>query len=89
MPALGESFRLAGGGVSEEVTLIEINDLVPVLREADEDRFALLFRARRGRKSIEGIRTLQHAVIGEVVLFVSPVGRSASVVHYEAVINRS
>jgi len=89
VPALDGSFRFTGGDDRDELTLVEINDLVPVMREADEDRFSLLFRAPRGQPTITSIQTFHNEVIGDVVLFVSPVGRTESVVHYEAVINRS
>ena len=88
VPALGDTFRLSGGGDNREVTLIEINDLLPVVRVQDEDRFALVFQAPRGHPPVNGMRTFHHDTVGDVVLFVSPVGRSDTVVHYEAVINR-
>ncbi|MGO9149292.1 MAG: DUF6916 family protein [Acidimicrobiales bacterium] len=87
-PALGGTFRLSGGGDNREVTLIEINDLLPVVHLQDEDRFALVFQASRGHPPVNGMRTFHHDAVGDVVLFVSPVGRSDTVVHYEAVINR-
>jgi hypothetical protein len=89
VPALGGSFRTAGAGGVSTMTLVEINDLLPVMRAQDEDRFALVFRAAGGHRPVAGMRNFHHDAVGDVVLFVSPVGRSDTVVHYEAVVNRS
>ncbi len=89
MPVLGATLRMSGGGEDRDVVLAEITDLSPVLRADDEDRFSLLLHAHGSHKPSSGIRTLQHASIGRVALFVHPVGGAVKPVHYQAVINRS
>jgi hypothetical protein len=88
-PLVGATFRMTGGGDDLDVVLAEINDLVPLLRAHDERRFALRFDAPRGHRRTEGIRTLHHRQVGNVVMFVSPVDRGAKALHYQAVINRT
>jgi hypothetical protein len=86
-PLVGTTFRMTGGGDNLDVVLSEIHDLVPVRRSQDEKRFALRFDASRAHRRTEGIRTLHHPQVGNVVLFVSPVDRGVKALHYEAVIN--
>jgi hypothetical protein len=89
-PALGATLRMTGGGGDDvDVVLTEISDLSPVLRAEDPDRFSLLLVAPRDHRPTASTRTLRHDSIGEVSLFVSPVGRGVRAVRYEAVINRS
>jgi hypothetical protein len=69
--------------------LAEISDLVPAMRAQDERRFALRFDAPRTHLRTEGIRTLHHPQLGDVSMFVSPVDRGVTALHYQAVINRT
>lgn len=89
VPALGTTFRVSGGSVDLRLVLTEINDLSPVLRADDEDRFSLIFEAPLGRRALDGIRTLRNERIGVVDLFVSRVERPIGAQRYQAVINRS
>jgi hypothetical protein len=84
----GATFRMRGAGRDLEVVLSQINDLRPVYRANDEDRFALVFRARLHDPLPGAIYTFHHPSIGDVALFVSPVGHSTTATTYEAVINR-
>jgi hypothetical protein len=79
---------MSGDGPDVTVVLTEINDLVPVMRADDQNRFALLLEAPADYPVIEGIRTLRHAAFGDVTLYVSSVDRGVDARHYEAVINR-
>jgi hypothetical protein len=87
-PHLGARFRMSGAGPSIDVVLTEINDLVPVLRSEDPDRFALLLEAPADQPRTEGIRTFHNDAMGDVNLFVSSVDRGIDARHYEAIINR-
>jgi hypothetical protein len=87
-PALGTMFTMTGGAGAVEVMLAEINDLSPLRRAEDEDRFALLFEAPDGQPCPDGIRTFHHRSVGDVTLFVSPVDRGQAL-RLQAVIDRS
>jgi hypothetical protein len=87
MPALGTTFTVTDGAGAIEVVLAGIDDLFPVLRAKDEDRFALMFEAPRAQPLPEGIRTFRHPDLGDVDLFVSPVDRSRAR-RLQAVVNR-
>jgi hypothetical protein len=89
VPVLGSTFRMTGDGHDVDVVLAQITDLSPVLRAADQDRFALLFDVSVGQPLASGIRTFHNDDVGEVSLFVSPVDRGIKAGHYEAIINRS
>jgi len=87
MPLRGTTFRMTGVGDDVDVTLAEVNDLLP--RQAgDEHRFALVFLPPSGHAGSQGIYTFRHRDIGAVALFVAPVGRGVDRPRYEAVINR-
>jgi hypothetical protein len=86
---VGAKFRMRGDGHDVEVVLTEINNLIPVLRAEDPNRFALLLKAPYRHLPVEGIRTFHHHGLGDVTLFVSPVDRGVDGRYYEAVINRA
>jgi hypothetical protein len=88
-PHIGARFRMSGEGPDLDVVLSAIDDLIPVTRSEDPDRFALLLEGPIDLPSTEGIRTLHHDALGEISLFVSSVDRGVDARHYEAVINRS
>lgn len=84
----GATFRMTGAGDDVRVVLAEISDLRPAVRPDDEDRFSLMFVAPGSHSAADGIRKFSRPGFGEINLFVSPVGRSAKVRHYQAIINR-
>jgi hypothetical protein len=88
---VGSTFRMTGGGDNLNVVLSAIDDLQPVARPGDPNRFALVFRTPASRaRSAGGIRTLHNSRSGTTTtLFVSPVDRGVEAHWYEAVINRS
>jgi hypothetical protein len=86
-PLLGATFRMTGGGDDFDVVLAEINDVVPVLRPNDQNRFAAVFSAPAGRQRTQGIRSLYHPNIGHIALFVASVDRGVEASRYEAVVN--
>jgi hypothetical protein len=88
-PLLGDAFRMTGGGDDVEVVLAEINNILSSRQTADDDRFALVFRAPVDHARTEGIRTFRHPKIGHVSMFVAPIDRGVKALRYEAVINRS
>jgi hypothetical protein len=53
-----------------------------------QERFSLLFRGGRDRPLQQGIYRMQHDQLGELELFLVPVGQDQSRVYYEAVFNR-
>ncbi|MDQ6804014.1 MAG: hypothetical protein M3065_03385 [Actinomycetota bacterium] len=88
-PHVGATFRMSGDGNYVDVVLTKIDNLIPVMRSEDPNRFALLLEAPLDHPPTEGIRTLHNSAFGDVTLFVSPVDRGVDGRHYEAVINRS
>jgi hypothetical protein len=86
-PILGATLRVGSRLDSVEVVLAEITDLSPVLRADDPHRFALLLHAHGSHRRVSGIRTIHHDDLGDVTLFVSPVGRAVRPAHYEVIIN--
>jgi hypothetical protein len=87
-PLLGATFRMTGGGVDFDVVLVEINDLRPVARPDDQDRFAAVFSAPAGRQRMQGVRSLYHPNVGRIALFVASVDQGAKASRYEAIVNR-
>jgi hypothetical protein len=87
-PLHGSTLRMTGPGTDINVVLAEISDLRPASRPNDPKRFSLLFRAPHGKPRVSGMRTFQHADLGKVDLFVSPVDRGLEATHFEAIVNR-
>jgi hypothetical protein len=87
-PLLGRTLLMVGGGTAVKVVLSEINDLVPVNRAGDEDRFSLVFAAPKGEARSQGIKEFRHPDIGKMSIFVAPTDRGTQAVRFEAVINR-
>ena len=87
-PLLGSTFRMSDTHSTIPVVLAEIGDVPVVTAPGDENRFSLLFTAPAGPKRPQGTYRMQHPRLGEVSLFVVPVGRGATSPQYQAIINR-
>jgi hypothetical protein len=88
-PLLGQTFRVAGEGHVAHVVLSEVNDLIPVLKANDENRFSLLFSGPAHGPHMDEIAEFHHGDIGTFSMFVTPVDRVVNSLHYEAVVNRA
>ncbi len=85
---LGEAFALTGGQTPLELRLIEIKRLADTPDgPAGRLPFSLLFRGPLEPVMPQRIYPLHNARIGEVELFLVPVGPDAEGMCYEAVIN--
>ena len=80
----GTAFAVAGvDGVA-----LQLSAAVPLDRQApDERRFSLMFRGPAQPVLQQAIHTLEHAVLGTLVIFLVPVGRDAQGVQYQAIFN--
>ncbi len=78
-PLIGSTFLLktASGGMA--VTLIEVT---PVQSYPTHDSFSLLFQAPAGATAEAATYTIEHATLGALYLFLSPIGLSGQI--YEA-----
>ena len=68
-----------------ESELIEVSEL---LLSPKQERFSLVFRTSNDFFLGQGERPLEHDVMGEISLFLVPVGRDEDGTCYEAVFNR-
>jgi hypothetical protein len=87
LPALGETFEAVDGERSIELTLTAIEDLTPVLKADDENRFNLIFSAPAAHAH-EGIFTLRRTGTATTTLFLSPIGTSDATQPLQAIVNR-
>ncbi len=88
-PLLGRTLRMTSKRSSVKVVLTEINDLLPIGRTSDEDRFSLVFSAPKGEARTQGIKEFRHPQIGTMSMFAAPIDRGTRAVRFEAVINRA
>lgn len=88
-PYEGSSFEVdAGNGETEAVTLVSVTAAGNPAHEGARQPFSLLFRsARRDRYVPQGCRTLRHGQLGEVGIFLVPLGPDETGMRYEAVFN--
>ena len=72
-----------------DLQLVEVKALKPSYASATESRepFSLLFRGPRDRMFHQGTYTLIHADLGELTIFLVPVGPGSDGMDYEAVFN--
>ena len=70
---------------SVSLQLVEVteNDAPP-----GAEQFSVLFRGPRQDTILQGIHTLRHEQLGELELFLVPIGPDAIGMRYEAVFNR-
>ena len=84
---VGTRFELGGPAEAVALELVEVRELGAAA--ADPGRsFALLFRGPRHKPLRQGTYQLRHHSIGEVALFLVPVGVDGGGTTYEAVFNR-
>jgi len=88
---VGETFRMRlDGGISTELQLIEVTPggaRATELAQAEHRRapFSLLFREPTGRRLPQRIYVLEHERLGELGLFLVPLGPDRQGMRYEAV----
>ena len=78
------SFRLSDAGESE-LTLVDVSALRASPRQ---ETFSLLFRSAGERPLPQGTWKLDHAALGQLDIFLVPVGQDEHGRYYEAVFNR-
>jgi hypothetical protein len=72
---------------SEPISLTLVQQQVP-LSNAVQECFTLLFQAPLHAPNEQSLRTLQHATLGELEIFLVPVKKTEEGLFYEAVFNR-
>jgi hypothetical protein len=89
-PFISTLFKVnSGSGRDSGLTLVEVRELG---RKANGNRgfsgesYSLLFQGPTGRKLGQGRYRVHHDALGDLDLFVVPVGRAAG--QYEAIVNR-
>ncbi|MFF1879445.1 DUF6916 family protein [Leifsonia sp. NPDC058230] len=87
VPAIGETFDAVDGERSLKLTLTAVEDLAPVLKADDENRFNLIFSGSPA-DAHEGIFTLRRNGTPTTTLFLSPIGTSAATQPLQAIVNR-
>jgi hypothetical protein len=73
----------AGGSLPVELVEVNSADLSPRL-----DTFSLIFRGPKAPLVPQGLYQLQHEKLGELSLYLVPVGPDRAGMQYEAVFNR-
>ena len=84
-PYVGQVFHLAGEGV--ELELVEAEALPAHEGAPRQDPFSLLFRGPAGCSLPQGTYTLSHKEVGDVPMFLVPVGQSGQRVLFQAIFN--
>lgn len=83
-----ETFDLAMGESSMSVTLVEVQPLPPhAFPGMGRSPFSLVFRSGSPVLLPQKVYRLKNAALGEVDMFLVPVGRDVSGVLYQAVFN--
>ena len=83
---VGQTFTDDESGA--ELTLDEVEDLTPVAKNVPADSrtpFSLVFVTPGETVAPQGIRALRHADLGELSLFLVPIGQDAAGVRYQAI----
>lgn len=86
---VGETFVLAAeGGDRTEIELVEATEGLqaggPGPDGQERRQFSLVFRGAPGAPLPQGTRQLTHETLGELELFLVPIGSDAAGVRYEA-----
>jgi hypothetical protein len=81
----GANFRISGNGLAVDAVLSEVDDLQPVLRVNDQNRFGLIFNL--GAALPQGLYTFRQKQLGSVVMFGAPVDRGVKTRCFQAVVN--
>lgn len=88
---VGTTFTMTGGLRPWKLELIEAAAVAqPQSRYAAAttgEHFSLLFKTPAGRVRPGALRSLRHPVLGNLELFISPVGRGVTVQDYQAVLD--
>lgn len=89
---VGDTFRASGdGGVTHDLRLVEATDhedrFGRFMREESRAPFSLIFLGPEEPVLPQAIRRLEHSSLGELEIFLVPIGRGADGVRYEAVFN--
>lgn len=83
---LNSKFRIR---LSESETVeSELTTVSELLLSTRQERFSLIFRTSNDFFLGQGQRPLEHDVMGQLELFLVPVGRDEDGTYYEAVFNR-
>ena len=83
---LNSKFRIR---VSESETVeSELTQVSELLLSPRQERFSLVFRTSNDFFLGQGQRPLEHDVMGQIELFLVPIGRDEAGTYYEAVFNR-
>jgi hypothetical protein len=92
-PCIGDTFvARAGDGSTHQLELIEAEALEPPTGASHmavrQDPFSLIFRAPASSQLGQGMCTMSHAKLGELALFIVPIGpgREGTGLRYQAVI---
>lgn len=70
------------------VCVLELTEIVERVKTPKQEAFSLLFRGPLTPFVSQGIRTLRHNDLGEMDIFLVPVGQEKDGFQYEAVFNK-
>jgi hypothetical protein len=73
---------------SAAVCVLELTDVVERMKTPVQETFSLMFRGPLTLFVPQGIRTLKHGKLGELDIFLVPVGKEEDGFQYEAVFNK-
>ena len=85
--ALGQSFDLMAGEVSERLTLTEATPSGAPYAEGAREPFSLLFKGTTQTVLPQGIWRMRNAALGELDIFLVPIARDPDGTIYQAVFN--
>jgi hypothetical protein len=83
---LNQTFLLQQEGAEPvSLELVKVSDLI---KTPKQERFSLVFRANATTPLPQQIYSLENRSMGQIKLFLVPIGQEAEAVLYEAVFNR-
>jgi len=71
-----------------ETVEAELTDVSELLVSPRQERFSIVFRTSNDFLLEQGQRIIEHDEMGELILFLVPIGRDEDGTYYEAVFNR-
>jgi len=73
---------------ASSVCVLELVNVIERLKTPTQETFSLLFRGPQTPFVPQGIRRLKHSKLGELDIFLVPVGKEKDGFQYEAVFNK-
>ena len=67
---------------------LTLNQVTKLIESPGQEQFSIIFHGSKEQFLSQGTRAISHAEMGEMLLFLVPIGQNDEKFHYEAVFNR-